>query len=147
MYTEGDVSVFPAYRFWMTARDLARFGLLYLDRGWWGDREVVPSAWVAESLTRHSDAGDGVGYGYMWWIMPDRSYLATGTGGQKIRLYPEQRLVIVNQVNTGRGFRRTLWWFWGRRVNNSDISGLRRRLEAALPAVVGLEAATPRPAP
>lgn len=132
-YTPGGESVFPAYRFWMSARDLARFGVLYLNGGRWGDRQVVPARWIAESFTPYSDLGDGLGYGYMWWIMPDSSYMATGTGGQKIRLYPHERLVIVNRVNTGEGLGRLLWWTWGRSVNNTDIAGLRRRLHTALP--------------
>jgi CubicO group peptidase (beta-lactamase class C family) len=134
VYTKGHESIFPAYRFWMTARDLARFGQLYLDGGRWGDQQIVPQAWVTESLTSYSDVGRGVGYGYLWWIMPDGSYLATGTGGQKIHVYPKERMVIVNQVDTGAGLRRLIWWFWGRRVDNSDIAGLRKRLAAAWPA-------------
>lgn len=68
----------------------------------------------------------------MWWTMPDSSYLATGTGGQKLRLYPNRKLVVVNRVYTGAGLQRTIWWNWGKRVNNSQISELRRRLEADL---------------
>jgi len=42
----------PAYPMRFTARDLARFGWLYLNRGKWGDQQVVPAQWVAES-TKH----------------------------------------------------------------------------------------------
>ena len=66
----------------MSARDLARFGQLYLESGRWRDQQVVPAAWVRESLEKHTDNPGGASYGYLWWIMPDGSYLATGTGGQ-----------------------------------------------------------------
>jgi len=136
VYTEGSESAFPAYRFWMSARDLARFGQLYLDEGVWNGRQVVPAGWITESVTSYSDTGNGEGYGYMWWIMPDGSYVASGTGGQKLRIYPDKRLVVVNRVDTGDGLTRVLWWNWGDRVRNSDISEIRRRLEDAIPHIV-----------
>lgn len=132
LYFEGPESVFPAYRFWMSARDLARFGQLYLDRGRWGGQQVVPEAWVGRSFQRHSDAWSGIGYGYMWWIMPDSSYMATGTGGQKLRIYPHRDLVLVNRVYTGSGLERLIWWIWGGTVDNSDINELLRRLDLDL---------------
>jgi CubicO group peptidase (beta-lactamase class C family) len=56
----------PAYLFKMTARDLARFGLMYLAGGTWQGREVVPAAWVHDSTVAKSDAAPGIGYGYLW---------------------------------------------------------------------------------
>ncbi len=129
-YEHGEESVFPAYRFWMSGRDLMRFGLLYLNGGRWGDRQVVPEEWVVRSLSPISDRGDGVSYEYMWWIMPGGSYLATGTGGQKIRIYPDRQTVLVTRVDTGEGLSRGVWWKWGPRVTNSDTSELMRRLSA-----------------
>ncbi|MEK6418159.1 MAG: serine hydrolase [Burkholderia gladioli] len=55
-YERENTSRFPAYPFHMTARDLARFGLLFLMRGRWGDKQVIPAAWVDES-TRHCQVG------------------------------------------------------------------------------------------
>ena len=56
----------------LTARDTARFGLLYLHGGRWGDAQVVPETWVKESLKSRVDlAAPGqppFGYGYLWWI-------------------------------------------------------------------------------
>jgi len=132
LYTKGSESVFPAYRFWMSARDLARFGQLYLNGGRWGDRQIIPADWIAASIHPYSDLGRGVGYGYLWWTMPDSSYMATGTGGQKIRVYPYRRLVVVNRVYTGSGLERMVWWMFGGRVDNSDIAALLRHLDADL---------------
>lgn len=140
LYFEGPESVFPAFRFWMSARDLARFGQLYLNHGRWGDEQIVPQAWIAESWRRYSDVGQGVGYGYMWWAMPDSSFLATGTGGQKLRIYPARKLVLVNRVLTGSGLSRAVWWTWGERVTNSDTAEILRRLERDLAGIVATDA-------
>jgi CubicO group peptidase (beta-lactamase class C family) len=49
----------PAYTMALSARDLARFGWLYLNQGRWGDRQIVPMDWVAESTRPYSDAVPG----------------------------------------------------------------------------------------
>ena len=69
----------PAYAMLLSARDLARFGLLYLNDGEWAGKQVVPSSWVEESTKRWSDASYGLGYGYMWWQLP--SVLGLGGDG------------------------------------------------------------------
>jgi len=110
-YVSGADSVYPAYPFRMTARDMARFGLLFLRNGRWGWRQIVPASWVAESVTSYSDAGNSGGYGYLWWIavdgrhlpgvtMPEGSYSARGAGGHYILVIPSYDLVIVHRVNT-----------------------------------------------
>src|SRR5579862_3164226 len=48
-YFGGSTSIYPTYHFEITARDLARFGLLYLRRGRWGSKQIVPEAWVEKS--------------------------------------------------------------------------------------------------
>jgi CubicO group peptidase (beta-lactamase class C family) len=47
-YVREPESVHPAYAFSMSARDLARFGLLFLNRGRWKDKQIIPAAWVKE---------------------------------------------------------------------------------------------------
>jgi CubicO group peptidase (beta-lactamase class C family) len=97
-------SIYPAYTFNMTARDLARFGLLYLNRGRWNGTQIVPAQWVAESTKAHSDTGrTGLGYGYLWWVLDaqvwrDGATLANGNGGQRIAILPAKGLVIVQVV-------------------------------------------------
>lgn len=137
-YETGEESVFPAYRFWITARDLARFGVLFLQRGRWDDRQIIPDEWITRSTTPYtiireeSDRG-AVGYGYMWWTYGDGSYLATGTGGQKLLVDPNRELVVVNRVDTGEGLRRALWWEWGPRVTNGQFMEIVSRIESAAP--------------
>jgi len=91
----------------LTARDTAKFGLLYLNNGRWGDVQVVPEAWVRESFQKRVDlAGPGQppsGYGYLWWIgAPDPRgngkhdvYFARGRFGQYIFIVPEHDMVVV----------------------------------------------------
>jgi len=91
----------------MAARDSAKFGLLYLNKGRWGDVQVVPENWVRESLRKHIDLAakdqPPFGYGYLWWIFaPDPRgktgqdiYAARGRFGQYIIVVPEHDMVVV----------------------------------------------------
>ena len=133
IYTSGKESVFPAYRFRMSGRDLARFALLYHQQGKWNKQQIIPADWIKKSLTRYSGGEDEVAYGYMWWIMPSGVYMATGTGGQKIWLDPKNDLLIVNRVNTGQGLSRGVWHSKGVRVNNTHMRKLNELLVAAKP--------------
>jgi CubicO group peptidase (beta-lactamase class C family) len=56
-YSRESVSVHRAYPFRMSARDAARFGLLYLRGGNWDGRQIVPTEWVEESTKPHSSLG------------------------------------------------------------------------------------------
>jgi len=113
-YFTGPESIHPAYPFRMTARDMARFGLLFLREGVWRGRQIIPADWVKESTTPYSvvpDPGGCGGYGYMWWVntrdrgplfrvQPEGAYSAAGTGMQLILVVPQLELVIVHRVNT-----------------------------------------------
>ena len=91
----------------LTARDSAKFGLLYLNNGRWGNTQVVPEDWIRESFRKHVDlAAKGqppLGYGYLWWIFaPDPRgktgqdiYAARGRFGQYIIVVPEYDMVII----------------------------------------------------
>lgn len=87
-------------------RDYARFGQLYLDKGRVDGREVVPAAWIRESLDMDAPhllprAGQrnelGIGYGYQWWIPEDaaRDYMGIGVYNQFIYVAPATRTVVV----------------------------------------------------
>src|SRR5580700_5269382 len=65
-YIPGADTRFPAYVFDVSARDFARFALLYLHGGKWNGAQVVPEDWVKASTRPYSDAESG-GYGYLWW--------------------------------------------------------------------------------
>jgi len=111
-YVEGEDSIHPAYPFQMTARDMARFGLLYLRGGAWNGTQVVPEFWVKESTVSYSDADEAGGYGYLWWVsvdgqhfdgvgsVPFGTYTARGAGGHTILVVPDLDLVLVHRTNT-----------------------------------------------
>ena len=99
-YKWEEVSLHPAYTFWISARDLALFGQLYLQEGRWGDSQVIPADWVRESTFPHSKM-EKLGYGYMWWTHHSGAYFAAGFMGQRVLVYPQKNLVIVTRVFTG----------------------------------------------
>jgi CubicO group peptidase (beta-lactamase class C family) len=86
---------------YLRSRDMAKFGLLYLNGGNLNGKQILSPNWVKESLTKHS-AIQNVDYGYLWWI----KYLdadgvryfgkaAQGNGGQKIYIWPGLNMVTV----------------------------------------------------
>ena len=99
-YKWTSVSLHPYYSFWISARDLARFGQLYLQKGKWQGQQVISEEWISASTHPHSVIQDG-GYGYMWWIRPDGSYYAAGYHGQYVLILPKEEMVIVNRVFSG----------------------------------------------
>ncbi len=80
---------------WLTPRDLARFGWLYLNKGDWYGKQIVPAKWIEESTTNHLKEGTPIQYGYWWWLVPGGSYAAKGWGGQVIAVIPDQEMVVV----------------------------------------------------
>ncbi len=91
---------------WSTARDLARFGLLYLNDGVWNGERLLPEGWVEYATTpAPSRAGrDGtLDYGAQFWItqgvegVPDGSYAALGFRGQAVVIVPSRNAVIVRR--------------------------------------------------
>lgn len=131
-YATERASAYPAFPFYISARDLARFGLLFLNRGRWGNKQIIPESWVKESTTCHTCKAN-FGYGYMWWTYPDDdAYRAAGFGGQYILVSPSRQAVVVNRVDTGvtRQERRG-WHKNGKRVSGAEFRRLLDLLEKA----------------
>jgi CubicO group peptidase (beta-lactamase class C family) len=112
-YLGGTASIHPAYHFEITARDLARFGLLYLRHGRWNNQQVVPEAWIEKSthaneMIKFGGVETG-GYEYLWWVeyggahFPEASlpgmYSARGAGGHYLLVVPTLDLIIVHRVD------------------------------------------------
>lgn len=103
-YVFHSSSSHPAYPFSMTARDLARFGLLMLNDGRWNGTQIIPAAWIRESANAYSQTDrSGRSYGYLWWVLPPAEWgsgavIASGWGGQTIAIVPAKRLVAVQVI-------------------------------------------------
>ena len=89
----GDIAITP--------RDMAKFGLLYLNDGVWNGKQIIPSNWVKESTTSKIQINSDEGYGYFWWTKKFNSngstidtYYAWGYGGQYIFVVPSLNLVV-----------------------------------------------------
>jgi len=106
---ERDKSQYPAYPFRVSARDAARFGLLYARNGMWADQRILSEHWVRRSSALYSIDNDVMGYGFMWWIMREPRFsmhgmfAALGVGNQMIAVLPKSDMVIVNRANTYEG--------------------------------------------
>lgn len=116
-YGETNVSNHRHYGFRLSARDLARFGLLYLHGGRWNEQQIVPENWVQDSVKPrakpHNEIFSGRGYGYLWWsgfasdyaptvTLPEGTFYALGFGSQYLFVLPAQDIVIVHLVDMER---------------------------------------------
>jgi CubicO group peptidase (beta-lactamase class C family) len=90
-----------------TARDFARFGLLYLRDGVWAGRRLFPVGWVDHGRRPRSvDPDDGHLYGAHWWTDDDElgTFWAAGHEGQYIDICPALDLVLVRMGRTDSQF-------------------------------------------
>ncbi|MFC1724252.1 serine hydrolase [candidate division KSB1 bacterium] len=95
---------------WMTPRNMAKLGYLYLQDGIINGERILPENWVQEATEFYSvmPYGDGIifrrwGYGYFWWLWNVRGkkvFFAQGQGGQFILVIPELNAVIVLTAKT-----------------------------------------------
>lgn len=98
---DGEGHLIGATTLSLTARDMVKLGQLYLQRGRWGDEQIVSSEYVAASTTKHNDGGPPVraAYGYLWWVTRTSTgldaFFAAGTGSQIIYVVPELDLVLA----------------------------------------------------
>jgi len=101
------------------ARDLAKFGRLYLNNGRCGERQIVPKGWVLRSRQRDTTGGNWWGYSNCWWldtycekdeyykgdsdeppcaeVFEMTDFFAAGFRGQYVYVNPEHNIIIVRQ--------------------------------------------------
>jgi CubicO group peptidase (beta-lactamase class C family) len=109
-WPEPDFDVPLGFSLWLKARDILKFGELYLNGGVYKGKRILDQSWIDASWTKYSNSGNsgffplpGWGYGYQWWIAEipdelDRSwqvFFASGWGSQVIFVVPELDLVLV----------------------------------------------------
>ena len=86
-----------------TARSLGRIGLLVRHQGKWNDKQIVPAAWLAESIAPSQDLNKS--YGYLWWnnatnkwpTVPKDAYAALGKWDNNIFIAPSLDLIVIRQ--------------------------------------------------
>jgi CubicO group peptidase (beta-lactamase class C family) len=81
--------------------DIAKFGQLYLQKGKWNGKQLLPSAWVEEATARQTSNGSNPksdwdqGYGYQFWRCRHGAYRGDGAFGQYCIVLPEQDAVVA----------------------------------------------------
>ncbi|MGC4044094.1 MAG: serine hydrolase [Armatimonas sp.] len=92
----------------ITTEDIAKFGQLYLQKGMWDGKQLVPAAWVADATQQHISNGDpktpsdwAQGYGYQFWRCRHDAYRGDGAFGQFCVVLPEKDAVIAITSGTG----------------------------------------------
>ncbi len=91
--------------------DLAKIGYLYLNKGRWKSKQIIPEWYVEEATHPHIENAEEnpfytYDYGYFWWINPrfkdhnsskdtEKIFMARGAGGQNLIIWPEQNLICV----------------------------------------------------
>jgi CubicO group peptidase (beta-lactamase class C family) len=98
---------------WISSYDMARFGLLWLRSGKWGDKQIVSPSYVKMATT---PSAHGPNYGFLWWLNTDGKrrpgmstavFEAQGQGGNTIHVNPALDLVVVWRwsANATQGFK------------------------------------------
>ncbi len=84
----------------MSSRDLAKIGQLFLQNGFWNGKQIVSENWIHKSTQKYFDGFPQIGgYGYQWHTRnfgKYNSYLAAGYGGQFLIVIPDLQLIVVN---------------------------------------------------
>lgn len=89
---------------YLTAQDMMRFGLLYLNKGRVGNKQIIPQAWIEESTAEQAKLDywdilpNANGYGYFWWRRKTnghQTFFASGAIGQLVVVIPDLEMVIV----------------------------------------------------
>jgi CubicO group peptidase (beta-lactamase class C family) len=100
---EADPAGLPigGWGLWLTPRDMAKLGYLYLHQGQWDGRQILLEGWVAEATRKHMPTDGRLGYGYQWWTYPEwGAYAALGRDGQTIWVAPDDDLIVVMTAAT-----------------------------------------------
>jgi CubicO group peptidase (beta-lactamase class C family) len=98
----------------ITARGLARYGLLFLNHGKWQDRQLVPAGWVAEATGPSQKMNKS--YGYLWWNntdgkwrgVPSDAFASLGRFDNSMLIVPSLDLIVLRQVGDDTGHDRKI---------------------------------------
>jgi CubicO group peptidase (beta-lactamase class C family) len=102
--------MFASGGIYLRPREQAKIGSLFLNEGYWGNKQIITEDWISSSFTEHMETDDLIpqahAYGYQWWMMdfringqPLHCIFAAGWGDQYIFILPEPDMIVV--VNSG----------------------------------------------
>jgi len=88
----------------MSPEAMAKFGQLYLNRGAWEGRQVLPEGWAEEATAGHvscvtRDGSFKARYGYKFWRVQQNGFACLGLAGQVIAMHPDKNIVFVGTAN------------------------------------------------
>jgi CubicO group peptidase (beta-lactamase class C family) len=106
--TDADGTWIASSYLWASAADWARLGLLMLQDGRWGERQVLPPGWLARAATPSLPKGEGLGYGAQTWLighptegmcrgrgLPEDAMAMVGHWGQIVAVVPSRQAVVA----------------------------------------------------
>jgi CubicO group peptidase (beta-lactamase class C family) len=106
---------------YLTPRDMAKFGQLYLEKGVYNNSQIIPADWVTESFRTYSpttyeeeilNSIHQLGYGYFWWSANAGTHhinFAWGHGGQLIFIIDDLNMVVVTSAKPQARFDNAAW--------------------------------------
>jgi CubicO group peptidase (beta-lactamase class C family) len=101
------------------ARDFAKIGRLYLNKGNWNGQQIVSESWVNQSTKVDTTNGSAWYYQYQWWLpTKNGDFIAEGILGQFVYVNPDPNMIIVRL---------------GKDTGNTDWSNFFVKLAAAYP--------------
>lgn len=85
---------------YLSSRDILKFGILYLNNGFWNGKEIIKKEFVQQAINLKisGDFPENNDYGYLWWLTNINShsaFYAGGFGGQYLYIIPEMEMVFV----------------------------------------------------
>ncbi len=90
------------------ARDFAKIGRLYKNKGNWNGKQIVSQKWVEESTKLDTTEGSAKFYQYQWWLpTPNEDFMAEGILGQFVYVNPTKDLIMVR---LGNNEGKAKWW-------------------------------------
>ncbi|PQO47275.1 serine hydrolase domain-containing protein [Blastopirellula marina] len=101
-----DVSI-GGYGLYLKTEDIAKFGQLYLQKGKWNGKQILPAEWVAMATSKQVPNGDNPdsdwnqGYGFQFWRCRHNAFRGDGKDGQFCIVMPDQDAVVAITANTG----------------------------------------------
>jgi len=92
-----DNTTYGAVGLWLTPRSMAKIGLMVLNKGIYDNQRIVSEEWLSTSTVKQNPARE---YGFNWSLFLNYGVYASGHGGQKIYVFPQEKMVIVTTADS-----------------------------------------------